>query len=333
MSKRITIKDIAKSLNIHHSTVSRALRNEKGINEKTCKKVIDFANEKGYKINLNAIHMRGGGSNVIGVLVPNINHSFFSNSISYITNLAFDKGYCTAVFQSNESIIHEKQIVDVIIKNNLAGVIASVSMETRSAEHFLPLSKLKIPLVMFDRVPDDFLNNKIVLDNYSALYETVDVLLSKGCKNMVYASGDSHVALFRDRQEGFINKINTHAYISGDCRVVKGGFTVRNGKYLVEQLFNRDIHPDAIICDSHLLMQGVLSELENRNIKVSVDVCLASFGSYEGADIIHPEVIQIKQPEKEMSTAAFNALYTLMNREDDRNLNAIFKAKIINNKH
>ena len=93
MNKRITIKDIAKELNVHHSTVSRALRNDPRVNENTRNAVLAYAAEHEYQTNMNAVQLRGTSNNAIALVVPNINHSFFSDIISHLTDLASQKGY------------------------------------------------------------------------------------------------------------------------------------------------------------------------------------------------------------------------------------------------
>jgi LacI family transcriptional regulator len=114
-TKRITIKDIALDLGMHHSTVSRALRSSSEINKETKNKVLKYAALKGYQVNRNAFHLRGTGSNIIGIIVPNIQHSFFSNFVSIVTRMAFDVGYIVAVFQSEESVEQEKEILNTLV--------------------------------------------------------------------------------------------------------------------------------------------------------------------------------------------------------------------------
>ena len=98
MNKRITIKDIAKELNIHHSTVSRALRNDIRVNDKTRDLVLAYAHEHEYQTNMNGVQLRGSSNNAIALIVPNINHTFFSDIISHLTDIAYGKGYVISVF-------------------------------------------------------------------------------------------------------------------------------------------------------------------------------------------------------------------------------------------
>lgn len=311
--KRITIKDIAKALNMHHSTVSRALRDERSVNQETRERVLNYARENGYQINRNALHLRGDASNVIGVVVPNVNHSFFSNIISQVANMAFEQGYVVSVYQSNESLQQEKQIVKALIQNNVAGVMASVSMETRNADHFKQLHDFHTPLVMFDRVTDDIPVTRILSKNSEIVEQTVNLLASKGFKRIAHLTGISEMNVYRDRQEGYRRGIKENGLTYESCIIISSGFTIENGQKAVQSLFEADEVPDALICDSHFLLLGALSELKNRNIEVSKEFGLAGFGGYLETGIVHPGVISILQPEEEMARAAFETLLAEIN--------------------
>ena len=311
--KRITIKDIAKALNMHHSTVSRALRDDKSVNSETRKRVLSYAHEHGYLINRSALHLRGDKSNVIGVVVPNVNHSFFSNIISKVANLAFEQGYVVSVFQSNESLQQEKEIVKALIQNNVSGVLASVSMETRSAGHFKKLGDFHIPLVMFDRVTDDLEVTRVLSKNREIVEQTVDLLVAKGFKRIAHLSGISEMNVYHDRQEGYHIGVCKNGLNYESCTIISNGFTIENGQQAVKALFDAGIKPDALICDSHFLLLGAIAELKERNLDVSSGFGLAGFGGYLETGIIHPGVISILQPEEEMACAAFDALMAEIN--------------------
>lgn len=329
--KRITIKDIAKALNVHHSTVSRALRDDSSVSNETKKKVLGYAKKYGYQINRSALQLRGNASNVIGVIVPNIYHNFFSNIISYITNYAFSQGYIVSVFQSNESVSQEKEIIKAIVQNNMAGVIASLSMETSDTAHFKLLHKFGIPLVLFDRVNNDIEAPKVVLNNQLALEQTVDLLVQKGCEKIAYLSGISSVLLYSERQKGYMAGLLKNKLAYKRIIELTDGFTIQNGMKITRQLLEGVEKPDAIICDSHLLMQGFFAEYA-RVENCPEQIKIASFGGYQGIYSVYPGVIFIQQPENEMAVASFNTLLNCISNEPEK-LNTIekFEASIFEN--
>ncbi len=328
--KRITIKDIARELNLHHSTVSRALRNDASVREETRIRVNNYAREYGYQINMSALHLRGNKSNTLAVVVPNINHNFFSNIISVFTNLAFQKGYVVSVFQSNESSILEGEIINALIKNNVAGVIASIAMDTSNPAHFELLQKYRIPLVFFDRVCTGIAVPKVTVDNYSALLEVVNMLARKGCKRIAHITGGSKMNVFKDRQRGYLDglKKNKLEYVRKE--EIVSAFNINMGMQLTGRLLSEDPAPDAIICDSHFLALGAIFKIREKGLKMPDDIRLAGFGDNPYVPVTSTEMITVVQPDEAIAEAAFDLLLRkLENREDDIIEDRIFSVKIL----
>jgi LacI family transcriptional regulator len=328
--KRITIKDIARELGVHHSTVSRALRSHSEINAATREKVVKYALGKGYQINRNALHLRGVRSNIIGVIVPNIDHSFFSNFVSIFTRLAFTSGYIVAVFQSEESVEQEKEIIKSIIQQNIAGVISSLSMETTDVSHFQQLDRYKIPLVCFDRINSSLLKSTVVLDNESTLKNVVLKLNSKGYTKIAYLSGIPSINLFQERQNGYylgLKKIKTPYE---KCISITDGFTVERGFEVTKQLFNERVKPDALIFDSHILAWGALSYLKAQTGRLLENTGIASFGGYPWLSLTAPNMLFIQQPEEKIARASFELLREAIFNPSDKNIKTLkFQAKLI----
>ncbi len=328
--KRITIKDIARDLGIHHSTVSRALRSSPEINSNTIDRVLNYAAQSGYQLNRNALHLRGSGSNIIGVVVPNIYHSFFSNFVSIITRLAFASGYIVAVFQSEESVKQEKEIIKSIIQQNIAGVISSLSMESTDVSHFMQLEQYKIPLVCFDRISTTLKQSTVVLDNESALRNVVLRLHTKGYTRIAYFSGNPSIHLFSERQKGYFSGLIEINSQYKKCLRISDGFTFKRGFELTQQLFNSDKKPDALIFDSHFLAVGALHYLKTPGSDSINRTGIASFGGYPWLSLAAPNALIIQQPEEKMAEASFGLLKEAIQNPANKNISALkFQAELI----
>ena len=328
--RRITIKDIARELGIHHSTVSRALRSSQEIKAETRELIIKFASEKGYHVNRSALQLRGAKSNIIGVIVPNVHHSFFSNFISIITRLAFKEGYIVTVFQSEESVDQEKEIIKSIIQQNIAGVIASLSMETTNVSHFKLLDQYRIPLVCFDRVNASLLKSTVVLDNKSALNNVVLQLHRKGCSRMAYLSGDPFINLFQERQNGYYMGLNEIKTLYKKCIIINNGFTIENGFETTKQLFKESEKPDALILDSHFLAWGALKYLKSQRGNLLDKIVIASFGGYPWLSLSATNMLFIEQPEEKMANASFDLLRNAIINPENNEIKALmFQAEFV----
>lgn len=308
MTNRITIKDIAKALNIHHSTVSRALRNDSRVKEETRKMVVEYAEEKGYQANMIALELRGKKRNTIAVVVPNINHRFFSNVVSVFANIASEQGYVVSVFQSNESLEREVQIIDTVIQHNFSGVIASISMQSDDIEHFEKLIEHSIPLVMFDRTCKHLDVSKVLVKHADIIEQAVKVLVQRGYKRIAHISGPKDFSVFGERQKGYMKAVRELGlkYQKNVC--FQEGFNAEDGRKTTKLLFEEKTVPDAIISDSSNLVYGILKELKDRELRVPKDVGLVVFGENPALEILNPSIIRIIQPEKAIAQSAFKLL-------------------------
>lgn len=315
MQKRITIKDIAKELNIHHSTVSRALRNDSRVNETTRDMVLAYAQKHEYQTNMNAVQLRGSVNNTIALIVPNINHTFFSDIVSQLSNLAYQKGFIISVFQSNEDYAQEVGIVNTIIKQNYAGVIASIAKNTTNSAHFNLLKTFGIPLVFFDRACCDIKTPKVLIDNYNITFEATEYLIHKGYNRIAHITGPSHINVFNDRQNGYNDAINKHGLGYNRKISVNEDFSVEVGQKSLTELMSEVEKPNAIISSSILFTMGIAVQAREMSLRVPEDLALIGFGNHLSSLIMQPQLTSIYQSEKEISEIAFDLLDKMINKE------------------
>lgn len=331
MRKRITIKDIAKELNVHHSTVSRALRNDPRVTEKTRDLVLAYALIHEYQANMNAVQLRGSINNTIALIVPNINHSFFSDIVSHLTNIAYKKGYILSVFQSNEDYEQEVGIVNTIIKHNYAGVIASISKDTINSNHFSLLNKFGIPLVFFDRVCEDIKTPKVLVDNYEITYEATQYLINKGYKRIAHLTGPIHINVFNERQKGYNDALIKNGLSYNKLLALDEEFTEELGEKCLSDLLNEDQKPDAIISSSILLTMGIAVHAREISLEIPRDLALIGFGNHLSSLIMQPQLTSIYQSETEIASSSFDLLEKMIHKEISPGENCIktIHAKIV----
>lgn len=330
MAERITIKDIAKALDMHHSTVSRALRNDSRVKEETRKLVADYANEHGYQINMLARELRGEKRNTVAVVVPNINHQFFSNVVSYFTNVASQQGYVVSIFQTNEDLEREKQIIDTIIQYNFAGVVASLSIQSFDTKHFEKLERNNIPLVMFDRISNDLSVPKVTINNAEVVKDAVLLFAEEGRKRIAHISGPTGLNVFNDRQEGYQRGIDKAGLEYHKTITIRDGFNLADGIVVAKELFKEEIPPDAIICDSSNIIFGLLREMKEIGLKTPQDVALISFGLHPLIEVLEPAIGNIVQPEMEIARITLELLMSrIKNNTEEVPKTVVLAAKII----
>lgn len=329
MAERITIKDIARELNIHHSTVSRALRNDPRVKENTRRKILNYAREHGYQVNISALQLRGNVRNIIAVLVPNIHHMYFSNIVSLIANKAKEDNYIVSIFQSNENVKEEQEIIQTVIRNNMAGVIASISLQTEESAHFDALKRFKIPLVFFDRVCEKANVSSVTVNSKDVVTKAVEMLAQKGHDRIAHITGSTHLNVFRDRQMGYLEGLKRQGLAYQKMEVINREFTPEDGRWAIQKLLSEEPKPNALIVDSHNLNIGVIQELRAQGVKIPGDIGLISFGENPSVDVIQPGITTIVQPEEEIANASYRLLkQQLENKKDIQPEHVVVNAQI-----
>ncbi len=181
MSKHnIRLKDIAKELGISIPSVSRALNNKPDIGAETKKKVFELAEKLHYQKNEFAVNFKNQQSYIIGVIIPQIVHHFFSNVISGIITEAEKLGYGVMLYQSNESYKSELKGVETFQRSMIDGLIISLSDNTIEVDHLKNLQEHHVPVVMIDKVNPKMETAKIICDDYKGAYYATEHLISLG---------------------------------------------------------------------------------------------------------------------------------------------------------
>ncbi len=313
MQKNTTIKDIARLLNLHHTTVSRALRNHPDVNEETRARVLKASEKLHYVANTFASGLRGSKSKVIGVMVPDIRPHFFSGILSHLTNLAFKAGYSIMIFQSNEEYEVEKLNALGVLQNRVAGVLASVSYKSKNYDHFLMLEKKGIPVVFFDRVPDLEHVSKVAVDVYSGTIQAVEHLLKTGKKRIAFYAGIKEISVFKERFDGYKAALKKHSIALQPQHVLYGGIVESDGIAVAEKWMKLSAKPDAVICSVDRVALGMLYYFQKNHIKVPSEIAVIGFDNDPAGTVVFPRLTTLAQPLEKIAVESLSLLLQKLN--------------------
>ncbi|MDO9039256.1 MAG: LacI family DNA-binding transcriptional regulator, partial [Lutibacter sp.] len=211
MKPRITLKKIAREFGVSISTVSKALKDSHEISEETRGKIKAFADYYHYKPNNLALQLRSQKTSVIGVIVPEIVHHFFSTVINGIEKYATEKGYNVMVCLSNESYEKEVSNMSVLTNGSVDGLIVSISRETQQNQnfkHFEAIIKDDFPLVLFDRINDDIECDKVIIDDVGGAFKATNHLVEIGAKRIALLTTQDFITVGSLRKRGYIKSLN-----------------------------------------------------------------------------------------------------------------------------
>jgi len=293
-SKQITIKDIARELNISPSTVSRALKDHPDISQPTKDKINALVEKYHYKPNAMALNLRQGKSNVIGVIIPEIVHHFFSSVISGIEEVVQSKGYSVMLCQSSEMYEREKLNSKVLLGSRVEGVLASISKETLKFGHFEDLIHHNIPLVFFDRIAPPLETDRVVVDDFNGAFKATEYLIKTGCKRIAHLSASQQLQIGYQRKRGYISALEKNR-ISVDDSLVAHCDKFDKALEVVPQLMALDNPPDAIFCVNDLTAAATIKSLKKLGYRIPEDVSVIGFTDGLVSTVTDPALTTISQ--------------------------------------
>ncbi len=169
--KRVTIKDLAKLLNLSTSTVSRALSDHPDISQATKARVRSVAEEFNYTTNVHARFFRKQHSGLIALILPEINMFFTPNLIKGINKTIDHSKYSLIIFQTEDSYEKEVKVIKQCLSWAVEGVLISLSKETYNLQHLEPLNKSNINCVLLDKTIENDTHPTVTIDSASASYQ------------------------------------------------------------------------------------------------------------------------------------------------------------------
>ena len=302
--KRATIYDIAKALAISPSYVSKALNNHPTVGEDIRRRVKEKAEQLNYKHNSHAANLRRGQSKTIGVVVPHINQSFFSDAISGIEEICFAHNHSLVICQSHESFEKEGKAIMTLIHQNVDCILISNAAETTSADHLRQAAKNKIPVIQFDRCLDEFDSFKVVNDNRAVSYEAARSLINEGYRNIAFLGGPVRVKAFQDRKDGFIAAIAEANLPIPYNFIVDNVLTRERGQQAALPLLRLPNRPDAIFTVSDHQSLGVMDAAASVGITIPSGLGVFGFADETFAQLVTPSLSTIDQHSVELGRKA-----------------------------
>ena len=319
--RNTTIRDIAKKLKISTSTVSRALNDHPDIKQSTKDQVKNLAKKLKYSPNSIARSLKSNISNVIGVIVPEIEHDFFASAISGIEEVAYHSGYTILVCQSNESFEREIVNTNALMNQRVAGLIVSISQSTKNGNHFQELIDRGIPIVFFDRICNDVSANKVVIDDAKSAFNAVTHLISRGKKNIAHLAGPKELEICRQRLQGYKNALKKAKLPISNKMICYGGLHEADGYNSMDNLLKNKIVPDAIFAVNDPVAIGAYQRIKEAGLKIPKDIAIVGFSNNRITSLVDPPMTTVNQPSFDMGKKSAEVLIELIENNDDKNSN------------
>ena len=288
MKRQTTIVDIAKAIGVSNSTVSRALHDHADISAETKEAIKALAAKMDYQPNLFAQSFAKRQTNTIGVIIPNLETTFFSIMLAGIQNVANKYGYKVMICQSNESHQSEVENIQALMRNWIDGLLICHSIETNSFDHIKLQMNKGIPIVHFHRVCMETETSKVMAEDVKGAEEITDHLAAQGCKKIAIIVGSEHLLLTQKRLDGYEKSLRKNNLEFNKDLIAYTDFTQQAVIKRVDEWLSMKERPDAIFSISDKCAIFTLRHLKRLKIKVPTEICVAGFGNDPMGEVIEP---------------------------------------------
>ena len=332
MKRKITLKQIAKELDVSISTVSKSLRNSLEIGEETRLKVQAFAKFYNYKPNNIALSLKNRKTKSIGIIIPEIVHYFFSTVINGIEQVANENGYSVVICLSDDSFDKEVLNMEMLANGSIDGFIMSLSKETQykgDFHHITEVINQGMPVVMFDRVTNDILCDKVIIDDKAAAYEAVQSLIDNGRKKIALVTTVDYVSVGKLRTDGYEKALLDNGLPFNEDLIIKIE-DVDTCEITISELLHARAF-DAVFAVNELFAVTIIKTASKMGLKVPEDLAVIAFTDGIISKYSTPSITTVSQSGEKMGNKAAKMLIERLEagHDDDEEENENYTTEVI----
>jgi LacI family transcriptional regulator len=303
----VTVADVAREAGVSKATAARVLGNYGVVSEKIRGDVLAAARQLDYRPNELARSMTTGRSGIIGVVVGDIENSFFGYAVRGISDTARSAGFNVILANSSEQIEMEKAAVRVLIGKRVDGLIVTPS-ESRDISHLRDIHRSGRPLALLDRALPNFDVDTVTVDDRNAAQRATEILTASGHRRIAYITAvdfagheykdlaQIYTSSVRERIEGFMTACNMAGVPPQDRLVMLGATTQQSTAEITTNLLSRPNPPTAIIASDSVIALEIFKVVRQRGLRIPEDLSLITFHDADWTTVTSPPITVIDQP-------------------------------------
>ena len=303
----ITMKDIARTLGVSVATVSRALRDSPRISEEQRNRINRYAREHNYFPNVLAESLRNSRRKplkIIGVIVPQFAHFYFSSVLSGIEQEATSRGYTIMVVLLCQRFYEHK----------VCGVIVSQAKDTQQYDHFQRLIDHGMPLVFYDRICTGLDCSRVVVDDYQGAFNAVSHLINTGCRHIAYYGSPMTLEISKNRYNGYRDALLKNG-LKPDERFFRICDNRTDAEAITPDILSQEDVPDAFFAVNDDTAIGILYTAKRMGYRVPQDISVCGFTNGQRAVACDPMLTTVEQRGVMVGEEAANILISKVEGE------------------
>ena len=303
-----SLKDIAKAAGVSITTVSRALKNHPDIGKETRNEIRQLAEGMNYQPNIIAQSLVNRSTSTLGVIIPNLETTFFSSMLSGIQHVAAQSGYRVVICQSDESHLSEISNLQALMNNMIDGLLICHTLETSTFDHVRMQMNRHIPIVQFYRVSEELEISKVLADDERGAYEVTENLVKSGCKRVAILLGPKYLPITVKRESGYL-KVLKKWKIKVDPKLIRYvNFSSESVVEAVDSWLTLKPGIDAIFSISDKGAVQIIRHLKRKGVRIPQAINVAGMGNEYTGEIVEPKLTTFDVKTKEIGEAAAKTL-------------------------
>ncbi|WP_041633146.1 LacI family DNA-binding transcriptional regulator [Maribacter sp. HTCC2170] len=332
MKRKITLKHIARELDVSISTVSKALKNSPEISVDTKEKVQAFAKLYNYKPNNVAISLKNKRTKNIGVIIPDIVHHFFTTVFRGIEQYANKLGYNVVVCVSDESFDKEVINMEMLANGSVDGFIMSLSAETQRLNDYNHLKEVTdqgIPLVLFDRTTDVIQCDKVIIDDKEGAKLAVKKFINNDKKRIALVTTENYFSVSNEREAGYREALGEAKIKINENHILKLP-NMEVDENAIQEFFNTQ-EVDAVLCVNEIFAIHCMNLVQNMAKNIPGDISFIGFTDGILSKYANPGLTSIAQHGEKMGEVAARMLIEKVEYEtEDEEEQEVYHTEVIN---
>ncbi len=287
------MKDIAEDLGLSVMTISKALRNHADVSKETRERVLKRARELHYQPNLIAQSLVTRRTYMVGLIIPDLMHSFFAEVAKGIARTLEPRSYQMVISDTEEDPGRELKQMRLMLTRKVDGLIVA-SAQTGRRGHLATLIEGKVPFVLIDRQPAGVEAHYVGAKDETIGILATEHLISQGCRRIAHIRGPG-VPTGVGRLRGYRRTLKSHAMGVPAGYVVSGGFSDDSGYRAMQQLLSLERQPDGVFCYNDPVAAGALKAALERGLDVPRDVAIIGAGNVHYSDLLRVPLSTVDQ--------------------------------------
>ena len=310
----ITLKDVAKHAGVSASTVSRVVNGDSRISSKTRNKVLACMKKLGYQVNNVARSLKTNKTLTVGFISPELTNDVFMNIAKGAEDEFRKHGYNIIICNSNENVEDEKDRINLLIQKCVDGMI--IMPASPEGKHFNKIRASGRPVVLVDRLTEDFESDAVLVDNINGSYSAVEFLINKGYRRIGFIGGDMRLTSATERYEGYRRALTDYC-ISIENNIVKfGDYHVESGYTIMKELMELTDPPKCVFISNYYMHLGAMKYLLEKRANADKNITIAAFDDMEFSGILGLSSVRVAQPMLEIGSRAAQLLLSRIEGEE-----------------